>query len=103
MPREDIEAQVPIVVREPAEERVVVEEQPVQQGVLTLGFRTGVRYPDDDYAALQVYNGVLGSFPAFEAVYQRAGAGESRVFRVVAAGRDERHSYRDGRHRGRQV
>lgn len=63
LPREDIEAQVPIVVREPAEERVVVEEQPVQQGVLTLGFRTAVRYPDDDYAALQVYNGVLGAFP----------------------------------------
>lgn len=63
LPREDIEAQVPVVVREPAEERVVVEEQPVQQGVLTLGFRTGVRYPDDDYAALQVYNGVLGAFP----------------------------------------
>lgn len=42
---------------------VVTEEQPVQQGVLTLGYRTGVRYGDDDHAALLVYNGILGGYP----------------------------------------
>src|SRR5690606_22175963 len=44
-------------------ERTVFEEQPVQQGVLALGYRTGTRYPDGDYAALLMYNGLLGGFP----------------------------------------
>lgn len=63
LPREEIEEIPGVVVGEPAAERTVVEEQPVQQAVLALGFRTGVRYPDDDYPALQVYNGILGGFP----------------------------------------
>lgn len=76
LPRENIEPLPHVSVREPAEERTVVEEQPVQQAVLALGFRTGVRYPDDDYAALQVYNGILGAFPhskLFINVRERAG------------------------------
>lgn len=63
LPREAIEELPAVVARTPAEERTVVEEQPVQQAVLALGFRTGVRYPDEDYPALQVYNGILGGFP----------------------------------------
>lgn len=42
---------------------VVVEEMPVQQGVLTIGCRTNVRYTDEDYPALLVYNGILGAYP----------------------------------------
>lgn len=67
LPRAGV-ADVQPVVAQPegngfADVQVVTEEQPVQQGVLTLGYRTGVRYTDDDYAALLVYNGILGSFP----------------------------------------
>ncbi|MBI2914343.1 MAG: insulinase family protein [Firmicutes bacterium] len=43
--------------------RTVEEEQEVNQGVLAMGFRTGVRYPDDEYPALCVQNGILGGFP----------------------------------------
>lgn len=63
LPRADIEPLTPVVTKAPAEERTVVEEHPVQQGVLALGFRAGARYPDDDYPAMLVYNGVLGAFP----------------------------------------
>lgn len=63
LPRGRIQAPAPVAIRRPDGERTVVEHQPVQQGVLVLGFRTGLRYPDDDYPALQVYNGVLGAFP----------------------------------------
>lgn len=66
LPRDDI-AEVPPVAGDndsvDRDVRVVTEEQPVQQGVLTLGFRTGVLYGDDDYPALLVYNGILGAYP----------------------------------------
>ncbi|MDI3316338.1 MAG: pitrilysin family protein [Bacillota bacterium] len=42
--------------------RVVTEEQPVAQGKLVLGFRTGVQIGDPDYDPLVVANGVLGGF-----------------------------------------
>lgn len=41
----------------------VVEEQEINQGVVVMGFRAAVRYPDDDYYAMLMYNGVLGAFP----------------------------------------
>lgn len=63
LPRGDIDETVPAVTHVPDEERTVVEEQPVQQGVLAMGYRTGVRYADDDYPAMLVYNGILGGFP----------------------------------------
>lgn len=34
----------------------------VLQGILVLGYRTGVRYADDAYPALVMYNGVLGGY-----------------------------------------
>jgi predicted Zn-dependent peptidase len=43
--------------------RKVVDRQPVQQGKLNLGFRTGVSYGDPDYLPLLVANGILGGFP----------------------------------------
>lgn len=63
LPRAEIEAPAPVVTRVPDAARTVVEEHPVQQGVLALGFRAGTRYPDDDYPAMLVYNGILGAFP----------------------------------------
>lgn len=46
----------------PSRPRQVVEGEDVEQGKLALGYRTGVTLADDDYAALQVYNGTLGGF-----------------------------------------
>ncbi len=43
--------------------RRVVDRQPVQQGKLNLGFRTGISYGDPDYLPLLVANGILGGFP----------------------------------------
>ena len=36
------------------------ERQNLNQGKLSMGFRTKTRYGDDDYYALMVYNGILG-------------------------------------------
>lgn len=38
----------------------VEEKQDVNQGKLTMGFRTNTRYSDRDYYSLMVYNGILG-------------------------------------------
>ncbi|MCE7794543.1 insulinase family protein [Salipaludibacillus sp. CUR1] len=40
----------------------VVDEQSVQQGKLHIGYRTQVVYGDDDYFALQLFNGLFGGF-----------------------------------------
>lgn len=40
----------------------VIEEQDVKQGKLNMGFRTDVVYGDEDYYALQVFNGIYGGF-----------------------------------------
>jgi len=43
-------------------ENEVIEEQDVKQGKLNIGFRTNSTYRDDDYYALQVFNGIFGGF-----------------------------------------
>lgn len=40
-----------------------VETLPVQQGKLNLGYQTGVYFHDEDYFALQIFNGLFGGFP----------------------------------------
>ncbi|QED47607.1 EF-P 5-aminopentanol modification-associated protein YfmF [Cytobacillus dafuensis] len=40
----------------------VKEEQDVKQGKLNIGYRTNVVYGDEDYYALQVFNGIFGGF-----------------------------------------
>ncbi|KAB2337575.1 insulinase family protein [Cytobacillus depressus] len=40
----------------------VIERQEVKQGKLNIGYRTNIVYGDDDYFALQVYNGIFGGF-----------------------------------------
>lgn len=46
--------------KEVKQERFVEERQNLNQGKLSMGFRTKTRYGDDDYYALMVYNGILG-------------------------------------------
>lgn len=43
-------------------EREVIEEQDVKQGKLNIGYRTNSTYKDEDYYALQVFNGIFGGF-----------------------------------------
>lgn len=50
-------------VTEPREVQYIKETQSIQQAKLHLGYRTNSTYQDDDYAALQVFNGLYGGFP----------------------------------------
>ncbi|BCB03420.1 EF-P 5-aminopentanol modification-associated protein YfmF [Bacillus sp. KH172YL63] len=43
-------------------EHVVKEKQDVKQGKLNIGYRTNTHYGDEDYFALQVFNGIFGGF-----------------------------------------
>lgn len=47
----------------PEKVRFFEERLPVNQGKLTLGYRTNVTYGDSDYPAMLLYNGILGGFP----------------------------------------
>ncbi len=40
----------------------IKDNQDVKQGKLNIGYRTNIRYGDDDYFALQVFNGIFGGF-----------------------------------------
>lgn len=42
----------------------IIEKQSIQQAKLHIGYRTNVRFEDDDYFALQLFNGILGAFPS---------------------------------------
>lgn len=44
------------------EAKEVIDEQSVQQAKLHIGYRTNVIYGDEDYFALQVFNGLFGGF-----------------------------------------
>jgi len=44
------------------EAKEIKEEQDVKQGKLNIGFRTNVYYGDEDYYALQLFNGIFGGF-----------------------------------------
>jgi predicted Zn-dependent peptidase len=45
-----------------SEIKEIFEEQDVQQGKLHMGYRTYTTYSDEDYFALQVFNGIFGGF-----------------------------------------
>lgn len=45
-----------------SKENIVCEEQDVKQGKLHIGFRANTVYGDDDYFAMQVFNGLFGGF-----------------------------------------
>ncbi|MGI6485039.1 MAG: EF-P 5-aminopentanol modification-associated protein YfmF [Tepidanaerobacteraceae bacterium] len=40
--------------------KIVEEKIDISQGKLSMGYRTNIRYGDEDYYALMVYNGILG-------------------------------------------
>lgn len=42
----------------------VIEKQEIQQAKLHIGFRTNTTYQDEAYFALQVFNGLFGTFPS---------------------------------------
>ncbi|MDH5162531.1 EF-P 5-aminopentanol modification-associated protein YfmF [Heyndrickxia oleronia] len=44
------------------EVKEIKEKQDVKQGKLNIGYRTNVRFGDQDYFALQVFNGIFGGF-----------------------------------------
>ena len=50
------------VQKEPREPKEVIDQADVKQGKLNIGYRTGIVYGDEDYYALQVFNGVFGGF-----------------------------------------
>lgn len=63
-PRSGGYALLPVDTRKvPLKVKEVVERQEVSQGKLSLAYRTNLAYPDDQYPALVVYNGILGGFP----------------------------------------
>jgi predicted Zn-dependent peptidase len=45
-----------------AKEKVIFEEQDIKQGKLHIGFRTNVTFNDEDYFAMQMFNGLFGGF-----------------------------------------
>lgn len=45
-----------------SEVKEIIDKQDVKQGKLNIGFRTNIYYGDDDYYALQVFNGIYGGF-----------------------------------------
>ncbi|MGR3763926.1 EF-P 5-aminopentanol modification-associated protein YfmF [Rossellomorea sp. NS-SX7] len=49
-------------VKRKEKENVVKEKQDVKQGKLNMGYRTNTQYGDEDYYALQVFNGIFGGF-----------------------------------------
>lgn len=51
-------------IKDRKETQVIIEEQPIQQAKLHLGYRTYCRFSDDHYFALQVFNGLFGGFPS---------------------------------------
>lgn len=51
------------VLKNPGKPNFIEERLPVNQGKLTLGYRTNTVYRDEEYPALLFYNGILGGFP----------------------------------------
>ncbi|MHA6251231.1 EF-P 5-aminopentanol modification-associated protein YfmF [Oceanobacillus sp. CAU 1775] len=50
--------------REIEDVKEIIENEPIQQAKLHIGYRTNTVYSDDDYPALQVFNGIFGGFPS---------------------------------------
>ncbi|MCA0969075.1 insulinase family protein [Halobacillus litoralis] len=51
-------------VKEVTESKEIVEREEVNQGKLHIGYRTYTKFGDDDYYALQIFNGIFGGFPS---------------------------------------
>ncbi|BBW96617.1 EF-P 5-aminopentanol modification-associated protein YfmF [Geobacillus icigianus] len=63
LPTRSPSAQAPLApAKARGEVNEVIERQDVKQGKLNMGYRTDVTYEDDDYYALQLFNGIFGGF-----------------------------------------
>ncbi|PDM40373.1 MULTISPECIES: pitrilysin family protein [unclassified Geobacillus] len=64
LPNRTVRASVREIVSTKTRDKVneVIEKQDVKQGKLNIGYRTNVTYEDDDYYALQMFNGIFGGF-----------------------------------------
>ncbi|WP_017753822.1 EF-P 5-aminopentanol modification-associated protein YfmF [Calidifontibacillus oryziterrae] len=51
-----------IIQKRPAEIKEIFENQDIKQGKLHIGCRTNTTYQDEDYFALQMFNGIFGGF-----------------------------------------
>ncbi len=45
------------------EVKEIIERQDLKQGKLNIGYRTNIKYGDQDYFSLQMMNGLFGGFP----------------------------------------
>ncbi|MDO6655668.1 pitrilysin family protein [Anaerobacillus sp. 1_MG-2023] len=70
------------------EEKEILETQEIKQGKLHMGFRSGVGYADDEYFALQVFNGMFGGF-SHSKLFRNVREKESLAY--YAASRYESH------------
>ncbi|PWA13563.1 peptidase M16 [Pueribacillus theae] len=48
--------------KKPQHVKEKIEEQEINQGKLNIGFRTNITFSNEDYSALQVFNGIFGGF-----------------------------------------
>ncbi|WP_085992359.1 EF-P 5-aminopentanol modification-associated protein YfmF [Oceanobacillus senegalensis] len=64
--RNETSKQITVALDEPedVQSNEIIETENVQQAKLHIGYRTNIRYKDKDYPALQVFNGIFGSFPS---------------------------------------
>lgn len=51
------------VTRQVTKPKEIIETEPIQQAKLHIGYRTNTAFADEDYPALQVFNGLFGGFP----------------------------------------
>ncbi len=63
--KKHIEAREPMLSSTPKqiEPKEIVETDRINQAKLHIGYRTNIIYKDDEYPALQVFNGLFGAFP----------------------------------------
>jgi len=61
---QEIINQQEVVTNLSSEANVIIEEQDIQQAKLHFGYRTNITFKDNDYPALQVFNGIFGGFPS---------------------------------------
>lgn len=86
-PRGAVRPLPPPETKRPEAVRSVTETIETAQGVLVLGCRLPVRYEDEGYPALLMYNGVLGAFShskLFTEVRERASLAYSAYSRIEA-------------------
>ncbi|TLS37391.1 EF-P 5-aminopentanol modification-associated protein YfmF [Pseudalkalibacillus caeni] len=69
-------------------ENEVIESQDIKQGKLHMGYRTGISYKDEQYYALQVFNGIFGGF-SHSKLFRNVREKESLAY--YAASRYESH------------